>query len=114
MPFDGGQPCLEIQVIDKALELLGPNGEGWLQHHLTDHRGNRCLLSAILVARNLLAIKADGTIHRVAEAIAGRNYARIHPEQHSRLIESFNDGPWRKFDEVAGVLVRARNIAASQ
>jgi hypothetical protein len=114
MPFDGRQPCAEVRVIDKALELLGPNGEGWIQHQVTDHLGNRCLLGAILVARNLLAIRTDSTIHLVAKTIAGDHFARIRMDQHSGLIESFNDGPWRTFDEIAGVLVCARNIAVSR
>lgn len=111
MPLDGRQLCAEVRVIDKALEVLGPNGEGWLQNRLTDHRGNCCLLGAILCARLQLGIEGDRTIPLVAETMAGSDFARIHPDQHSRLIEAWNDGPWRKFDEVAEVLVHARRLA---
>ena len=110
MPFDGGQPCLEIQVIDMALEVLGPRGENWIQHRNSDYRGGRCVVGAVRYAQRKLGIKGDSTIQILYRAI----YISAPKLPMVKMIEAYNDGPWRKFDEVAGVLVHARNLAANR
>jgi hypothetical protein len=110
MPFDGRQPSAEVRVLDQALEVLGPKGEFWIQGENSDRRGNRCMLGAVNYARRKLGIKQDLTTIFIIRALCASNTCRDIP----LYIESFNDHPGRTFDEVAGVLVHARNLAASQ
>ena len=110
MPFDGGQPCLEIQVIDKALEVLGPNGENWTQGESNDGHGKRCIMGAVRSARRMLRIKGDNTTGIILAALGASTSTHYRPVEH---IEDFNDGG-RKFDEIAGLLIHARNLAASR
>jgi hypothetical protein len=110
MPFDGRQPCLEIQIIDKALEVLGPKGEHWLQGKRSDRRGNRCVMGAVDHARRSMGIKKDRTISFLLKA-AGYHH-RVPARWY--VMEDFNDDPKRTFDEIAALLVQARTLAASQ
>lgn len=110
MPFDGRQPCLEIQIIDKALEVLGPKGEQWIQGKSSDRRGGRCLMGAIGYAKRQLGVKGDRTASLVFAAL----YSLPQHRNRIEYIENFNDKQGRTFDEIAALLVHARNIAASQ
>jgi hypothetical protein len=111
MPFDGRQPCLEIQIIDKALEVLGPNGEHWIQGEVNDSHGNRCIVGAVRTARRKLRLKGDRTITLILTALCASRSNIYSPLE---FIENFNDQPGRKFDEIAGLLVHARNLAANR
>lgn len=110
MPYDGRQLCAEIRIIDKVLEVLGPMGEYWLQWKSSDRRGNRCMLGAVNYARRKLGIKQDLTTLFIIRALCASNACRDIP----LYIESYNDHPGRTFDEIAGVLVHARNLAANR
>jgi hypothetical protein len=111
MPFDAATKTpVEVLVIDKALEVLGPKGEYWIQGKSSDRRGGRCLMGAIGYAKRMLGVKGDRTVSLVFTAL------HSIPTHRNRIeyIENYNDKPERTFDEIAGVLVHARNIAASQ
>lgn len=47
------------EVIGKAIEILGPNGEHWITGDLEDGKGNYCMLGAINKARTLLSAKGS-------------------------------------------------------
>jgi hypothetical protein len=111
MPFDGRQPCLEIQIIDKALEVLGRNGEFWIQHRNSDYRGGRCIMGAVMYARRKLNIKGDRTEALLLKTTYGAPRGRI---KTYLLIEAWNDDDRRKFDQIAAALVQARNLAATR
>lgn len=95
MPFDGRQPRLEIQVIDKALEVLGRNGEHWIQGEVSDGRGDRCLMGALRYARHPPrptrsdAFSGGACARSPATSAKGRGVSRLH-----RLTES-KFGPQR-------------------
>jgi hypothetical protein len=105
------EPCLEALIIDQMLEFFGPYGERWTQHEHCDADGNRCLIGALLDAKHKLWVNRDRTIRLIFEAIYGRTKGGI---KAVCLIEAWNDGQWRTFDEIAAVLVHARNLAASR
>jgi len=109
MPFDGRKPCLEIQIIDKALEVLGPNGEYWTQGTSNDGHGKRCIMGAVRTARRKLRENGDKTTALLIQAFGCRRLLRP-----AEVIEDFNDAPNRTFDEIAGLLVHARNLAANR
>jgi hypothetical protein len=106
MPFDARQPCAEVRVIDKALELLGPNGEHWTQGISKDREGNRCIMGAVRSAKRMLRIKGDQTIRIILTALGGD--PRYRPID---IIIDYNDSD-REFEEIAALLAHARNIAA--
>jgi hypothetical protein len=106
MPFDGRKPCLEIQIIEKALEVLGPNGENWTQGTSNDGHGKRCIMGAVRSARRMLRIKGDSTTGIILAALGGD--PRYRPID---IIIDYNDSD-REFEEIAALLAHARNIAA--
>jgi hypothetical protein len=110
MPFDGRQPCLEIQIIDKALEVLGPKGEHWTWGIRSDRHGNRCIIGVVTYVKRKLGIKRDNTLHLIRSTILQSDNVS-HDED---IIIDFNDETGRTFDEIADVLVRARDLAASR
>lgn len=106
MPFDAATAIpAEVRIIDKALELLGPNGEHWTKGIANDREGNRCIVGALRSARRMLRLKGDKTTAFILTAVRDRR-----PE-HPLIIEYFNDDRHRKFDEVAAVLTHARKLA---
>jgi hypothetical protein len=107
MRFDGRQPCLEIQVIDKTLEVLGPNGEHWTWGARSDRHGNRCILGAVTYAQRKLGIKRDKTLQLIRSAI----YPPDDMSPDDDIIMDFNDATERSFDEETFVLNRARELA---
>jgi hypothetical protein len=108
MPYDGRQTCAEVRIIDKALELLGPNGESWTQDEANDGHGKRCIMGAVRSARRMLRLKGDRPTEIILAALgSGRSYYRP-----TGRIEDFNDGAKRTFDEIAALLVHARRLAA--
>jgi hypothetical protein len=113
MPFDAliEEPCLEALIIDQMLDFFGPYGERWAQHENCDADGNRCLIGALLDAKHKLWVNRDRTIRLIFEAIYGSTKGGI---KTVCLIEAWNDETGRTFDEIAGVLVHARNLAASR
>jgi hypothetical protein len=118
MPLDGELPCAEARVLDKALELLGPNGEFWLQNRLSDHHGNRCMVGAILCGCAYLRIKPDQTLRLMVEAFSTSEFipegAGDIPEQICGIIQEFNDEPGRPFEHIRQVLANARELAISR
>ena len=105
MPFDAATAIpAEVRIIDKALELLGPNGEHWTKGIANDGEGNRCIVGAVRSARRMLRLKGDKTTAFILTAVPDRRPG--HP-----VIEDFNDDRHRKFGEVAAVLTHARKLA---
>jgi hypothetical protein len=104
MPFDGGNLPAEVRVIDKALELLGPNGEHWTQGISNDRRGNRCITGAIRSARYQLGVKGDKTIRLLIKVI---NWPWWPQNMH--LIEEYNDA--HEFADVISLLLHVRAMA---
>jgi hypothetical protein len=120
MPLDPilEERCLEALVIDRALQLLGPNGEHWTQGKLHDSEGSYCMIGAILFARGQLRIKDDRTIELVVEAFSTSEFipegAGDMPEQISEIIQEFNDREGRPFEHIDQVLRKARAMAVAR
>jgi hypothetical protein len=108
MPFDAATAIpAEVRIIDKALELLGPNGEHWTKGIANDGEGNRCIVGAVRSARRMLRLKGDNTTKIILTALGVSRSPYYRPVEH---IEDFNDGD-REFDEIAALLVHARRLA---
>ena len=121
MPFDGtnSRPAA-VAVIDRAIDLLGPNGERWIQNSFTD-KGSHCILGALRRARHELGIKGDRSsgkhILRAITVIDPRPWVDATLAPVARQIDSianFNDQRGRKFRDVALVLTYARGLAAGE
>ena len=76
---------IEARLIDKALKILGPNGEKWIKGREADKQHNHCMIGAIKLAR--------------------RTLRRDHHIPH---VPSFNDDPCRRFDQVREVMLLAK------
>jgi hypothetical protein len=66
------------------------------------------IMGAVRSARRMLRIKGDNTTGIILAALGASTSTHYRPVEH---IEDFNDGG-RKFDEIAGLLIHARNLAA--
>jgi len=110
MPFDGREPCLEIQIIDKALEVLGPNGEHWTWGARSDRYGNRCILGAIAYAKRKSGIRRDKTIRLILAALFPFDDLLLT----SDFIADYKDECGRSFCEIQALLLRARRLAEAQ
>jgi hypothetical protein len=92
MPFDATPELpIEARIIDKALDILGPNGEKWLQGKLADKHGNHCMLGAIRLARRRLKTKGDSTEDHLLRVLQ-RDFEQTVP-----CIEEFNEHGARRF-----------------
>jgi hypothetical protein len=109
MPFDAiTELSVEARVIDKALEILGPSGENWVQGSL-HYNGTYCMRGAIHSARRRLHIRGDKTEDFIFNQFRDE-YGDVG-EPQKRLIEDFNDAPWRIFSTIRSVMMNARHDA---
>jgi hypothetical protein len=107
LPFDGthfSQPTA-ASVIDKMMDLLGPNGERWIQG--SRRAGNKfCLEGAIFEASFKLSTESYPTVKLIIQSI---NY--FHGFRGRAPISSFNDHQNRRFSDVRAMLAFARHEA---
>jgi hypothetical protein len=114
MPFDGNAersapirlpdaPPLEARIIDEALNILGPNGEKWIQGDEADAQHNHCMIGAIRLARHRLKARGDDTERLIAQVLYRGTCRR--PLQS---IENFNDERGRRFGQVREAFLLAK------
>jgi hypothetical protein len=60
---------MEARIIDKALTLLGPSGEKWIQGRRAGRRGNHCMIGSIKLARHRLKATGDDTERLLCNAL---------------------------------------------
>jgi hypothetical protein len=113
MPFDGipikKRMRIPVRVIDKALELLGPNGENWAKGFMFQH-GKFCMCGAIAKASEHMRLK--GLRHEVA---VGHLVEMALKEAHEEpVIEQFNDCKPRVFADIRNIMLAARQIAVER
>lgn len=93
MPFDATPELpIETRIIDKALEILCPNGEHWTQGRFHDN-GTYCMRGAIHSARRRLRLMGDRTEQFITAQLHGNEW-----------IEDFNDAPHRTFIDIRNLL----------
>jgi hypothetical protein len=112
MPFDGTDFRPAVAVIDKVIDLLGPNGERWIKSSTSSPDG-RCIIGALRRSRLELKVKGDKAATYIRHAIAVLE-PPAHPWREPSTIPFFNDIPHRKFGDVAMVLAYARAMAAGE
>jgi hypothetical protein len=123
MPFDGNaersapvrlpdapqcEPPIEARIIDEALEILGPNGEKWIQGREADQRHNHCMIGAIKLARRRLKVKGDDTERLMLNALY-----RDNGQERVQFIERFNDQSGQSFNRVRETFLLAKCEALS-
>jgi hypothetical protein len=96
-----------LQVLEKAEEYL-QCGERW--GHLPYHDGKMCLLSAI----NLAMLETRNPLHRAIDHLAKAIGGDYCPEQRDAMIIAFNDAPGRKWEKIAAILQKAKNVARNE
>jgi hypothetical protein len=106
MPFDAApDQSIESRIIDEALRILGPNGEHWIKGG--DINGKFCMLHALAFPKlGFPEPLEEETELKILEAIAKLHGSYIY-------IPSFNDSPWRTFEEILAVLQLARTTRPS-
>jgi hypothetical protein len=111
MPFDGGLSVnQDILVIDKMLEIFGPNGEHWGKGH--KYQGRKwCLVGALQSAQGRLKSRDDDAGKFIVYAIWHADSTAI---KHRMPIENWNDQKGRTFDEIKDMLSFARTVAGWQ
>jgi len=111
MPFDGLSVNQDMLVIDKMLEIFGPNGEHWIQGF--EYRPGRkwCLVGALKSARRRLRSRDDGAGKFIVYAIWHADDTAI---KRRMSIEDWNDQKDRTFDEIKAMLSFARTVAGWQ
>ena len=129
MPFDGTAdrpaavrtfgtpPCappVEARIIDEALEILGPNGERWIQGSETDCDHNHCMIGAIKLARRRLGVKGDKTVRLINNEIQRYRAASEDRWRKESGVVDFNDRPDRTFEQVRETFLLARREALSR
>ena len=108
MPFDGMETD-EIRLLDKMLEVLGPNGERWIKSTLSNEDGDHCVLGALHYARRKLkTAKGDKATLYIKLAL---NLTPRVPQWCRSSIATFNDNENINFVQVRNVLRAARAIA---
>jgi hypothetical protein len=110
MPFDGVvEVNRDVRVIDKMLELFGPDGEGWGKGY--EYRDRKlCLRGALKSAKSRLRSRDDRAgayilyqIAKIETAFVGR---RVIPS-----LEHWNDYPERTFFQIREMLAQAKELA---
>jgi len=112
MPFDGIEQRAEVEVISRAIEILGPNGENWTQFEFSSE-GRHCIIGALNQARRELNITGDKSAKHIRHALSVIYPASAIWSQPLTIVD-FNDVEWRRFSEVARVLAYARSEAAGE
>lgn len=108
MPFDGGLSVnQDILIIDKMLEIFGPNGQHWGKGR--EYRGRKwCLVGALKSARRRLRSRDD-------DAGAFIVYALWHVDstviKRRMSLEDWNDQPERTFFQIREALTQAKEMA---
>ena len=111
MPFDGLGVNQDMLVIDKMLEIFGPNGERWIQG-VEYHPGRSwCLVGALKSARRRLRSRDDEAGKFIVYAIWHADNTAI---KRRMSIEEWNDQSGRTFDEIKDMLSFARTVAGWQ
>ena len=89
------------EIIEEALNLLGPNGEHWGKKEYFDDKSNTyCTMGAVQVA----AVWGPGnTLGKIENAILTEIDKRSGAMMHS--VEQWNDKVDRTFDEVHDLLM---------
>jgi hypothetical protein len=114
MPFDAiPELPVEVRILDKALEILGPNGEHWAQGTLHDN-GTYCMRGAIHSARRRLHIRGDKTEDLVFNQMRDEYGQLVERMPQKRLIEDFNDAPRRVFSTIRSIMMNARHAKIMQ
>jgi hypothetical protein len=113
MPVDAVVENTAVMVLDRALEVLGPNGEHWTQGKFDDGAGSYCMVGAIMFAQTQLRVEDNDAMYLMVEVFSASEFMREYgvAAQHSMLIADFNDTPGRQFAHIRQVLQRARDIA---
>jgi len=95
------------QIITRALEALGPNGEHWRQGTIEDQCGNMCLVGALRRGAGLSINEIEAPNDRyycARDAV----HAVINSEYERMSVTEWNDDCRRQFAEVRAVLEKAR------
>lgn len=100
MPFDSTPPCREVQILQKAIEIVE---QGWCQGNLFDGR-RHCLVGALRLAAggNLVEVRSEPSYCAVFKAVRQAiDWPREVP------LWSWNDRRHRRQSEVIAALRRA-------
>jgi hypothetical protein len=109
MPFDGGLSVnQDILVIDKMLEIFGPNGEHWIQGFQYDRRRKWCLVGALKSARRRLRSRDDNAGAFIVYAVWHVDNTAI---KRRMSLEGWNDQPGRTFSQIREALTQAKEMA---
>jgi hypothetical protein len=111
MPFDGLSVNQDMLVIDKMLEIFGPNGEHWIKGFEYHPGRSWCLVGALKSARRRLRSRDDDAGKFIVYAIWHADDTAI---KRRMSIEDWNDQTDRTFDEIKGMLSFARTVAGWQ
>jgi hypothetical protein len=93
-----------VGVIDKALELLGPNGERWIKGKLRTKDGF-CIIGAMKRARSLTKLRSGNAEDFLTMVIKREQHKSTAP---SFLISSFNDKPETTFENIREIMLVAK------
>jgi hypothetical protein len=93
-----------MNVYEKALELLGEEGENWISGEYED-RGRYCLVGALNLARNGNAWNGVSSDFVSVMTVVREQFYTDPYEFES--IEDWNDQNLRTFDDVRAVLEKA-------
>lgn len=89
-----------VQILERARELLGPNGERWIKYNgfeTEEAPGFYCLIEALNEASGQKSITTP--VNSIVRKVIGGG------------IIDWNDAPERTWEEVASVLERAKGLA---
>ena len=90
-----------VEVLEKALELLGPNGENWV-NEAPDWDKHCCVTAIDTVGDNRSQEKAKSFLRRVINSNV------------CSLISRWNDAPERTFPEVRAAFLKAIELAKAE
>jgi hypothetical protein len=111
MPFDGVSVNQGMLVIDKMLEIFGPNGEHWIQGSEYNHGRKWCLVGALKSARRRPRSRDDDAGKFIVYALWHVDNTAL---KRRMSLEDWNDQRGRTFDEIKGMLLFARTVAGWQ
>ena len=103
--LDGAEKPPAVIVLDRALEIFGPNGEHWRQDYIYDRHGNHCILGAIRQARRDTHIKPklDQTEKLLATRLCRERFGPDCSDQEMLML--FNNASGRTFEEIRDLMI---------
>jgi len=96
-----GELPVAARIIDEMLEILGPNGENWIQQE--ERLGQKfCIIGALKHAEHLLRVDTCNRTHTLISEAIGRCH------NTDDCIATFNDRPDRQFSDIREALLIAK------